>query len=353
MQKNIFFGGTMKKIRFICALAFLMLAVSFGGGSSATEVQAASLTNVMKAPKAKAGSWVIAKKGYRYRYKATKKYAKNAWLKIGGHIYYFKSNSYLQTGWKTYNKKKYYFDKTGCLVTGWKKIGQYYYYFYKSNGSMAVNKKVGKYYVDAKGRRKKTVSTTTITTTAAQTSGKTQTAAATPTKTQTTTKTGKVDIFVGDSRTVGMGQATGTSSKCIAKVGEGYVWFVNTALPQLKAKLKKNPKATVVINLGVNDVASYPSYISKYQELIKSYPKAHIYIMSVNPVDSKYTWGWLSYSSMTSWIKKFNAAVKKALPNNYIDCYTYLTKNKFSTVDGVHYTTATYKKIYNYILTQV
>lgn len=368
----------MKKSRIILVVAFLCMIMSFGTMTPGIHAEAASLTNVMKAPKAKKGQWVLSKNGYRYRYNSTKKYAKKSWLKIDGEVYYFKSNGYLQTGWKTYQKKRYYFDYTGCLVTGWKelngkkyyfwkvsgdaavgkvkiagetyyfsskgvmqtgwkKIGKYYYYFDPDNGSMATNTTIGKYKVDSKGRRTTAVSNETTST---NTSG-------------TTVKSGKVDIFVGDSRTVGMGSATGTSSKCIAKVGEGYSWYISTAEAKLKAKLKKNPKATVVINLGVNDIANYQNYISRYKKLMKAYPKAKIYIMSVNPVDKKYDWGWLSCSSMKSKIKTFNKKMKAAFPNNYIDCYTYLTKKGFSTVDGIHYTTETYKKIYNYILTQV
>ncbi|MDO4345660.1 MAG: hypothetical protein Q4C50_12770 [Eubacteriales bacterium] len=370
----------MKKTKAILMIVFMMAVLGFGTVSFETKAEAATLTNVLKAPSAKKGQWVISSKGYRYRYTATKKYAKSAWLKINGNVYYFKSNGYLQTGWKTYKKHKYYFNKNGVLQTGWQtiggkkyyfwksgtnggaaatgkvkiaskwyyfssagvmktgwqKIGSYYYYFDKNNGSMAVNKKIGNFYVDKNGRRKTAVSNAV--------KNETSTTAA---------KTGKVDIFVGDSRTVGMGSATGTSSKCIAKVGEGYSWFVNTAEAQLKKKLKSKPSATVVINLGVNDIGNYNKYITRYKKLIKSYPKAKFYFMSVNPIDSKYNWGYYSCSSMKTRIKTFNNALKKAFPKQYIDCYTYLNSKGFSTVDGIHYNNATYKKIYNYILTQV
>lgn len=369
----------MKKIRFILMMACLLFTLGFGTTALGTKAEAAKLTNVMKAPKAKTGKWVISAKGYRYRY-SNGKYAKSAWLKINGEIYYFMSNGYLKTGLAKYNGKRYffesdgtlatgwqkigtkkyyfspktgaaatgkvkiaskyyYFSSTGVMQTGWKKIGKYYYYF-QSNGSMAVNKTIGKYYVNANGVRTTAVGSAT--------SGKTQDSG-----TQTTTKTGKVDIFVGDSRTVGLGNAVGISSKCIAKVGEGYDWFVSTGEAKLKKMLKANPKATVVFNLGVNDVANYNLYITRYKALMKSYPNAKFYFMSVNPIDKKYNWGWFTCTELQSYIKKFNSAIKKAFPNQYIDCYTYLTKNKFETVDGLHYTTATYKQIYNYILTQV
>lgn len=371
----------MRKIKAVIVTALMCLVLSLGVSTFEAQVQAASPTNVMKAPKAKAGRWVIKSNGYQYRFKHNNKYAKDTWLKIDGEVYCFKSNGYLQTGWKTYKNKKYYFNKQGQLQTGWKKIGKnkyyfskstgaattgkvkiaskyyyfstkgvmqtgwkkigkYYYYFKKSNGSMAVNQKIpgSKFYVDEKGRRSTAVS------------------AAKPDKgsgSDTLTEGGSVDIFVGDSRTVGMGNAIGKSSKCIAKIGQGYDWYISTAEPQLKKKLKKDPTATVVINLGVNDVDNYNKYISRYKKLVTSFPKAKIYFMSINPVDSKYDWGGLSCSKMKSCIKKFNAALEKAFPTRYIDCHTYLTKNGFSTKDGIHYTNTTYKKIYNYILEQV
>lgn len=371
----------MRKLRAIIVTALMCLVMSLGAGTFGSQVQAASPANVMKAPKAKAGRWVIKPGGYQYRFKHNNKYAKNTWLKIDGHIYYFKDNKYLQTGLKTYRNKRYYFNSQGQLYTGWKKLGKnkfyfskstgaavtgkvkiaskyyyfsskgimqtgwqklgkYYYYFSPSNGSMLVNQKVpgSKFYVDKYGRRSTAVSA------AGPNNGQSPAVPA---------KSGSVDIFVGDSRTVGMGAATGKSSKCIAKIGQGYDWYVSTAEPQLKKKLKKNPAATVVINLGVNDVGNYKNYISRYKKLLQSFPKAKIYFMSINPVDSKYNWGWLSCSQMKSSIKKFNSELKKAFPTRYIDCYTYLTKEGFSTRDGIHYSNATYKRIYTYILKQV
>ncbi|MDO4633180.1 MAG: hypothetical protein Q4B01_04920 [Eubacteriales bacterium] len=361
----------MKK-GFYCKLLsvfFLVLVLQLSGAGITTA--AAPLTNVTKAPEATEGEWVIAAKGYRYRFKSNKKYAKNRWMKVGAHIYYFKKNGYLQTGWKTYRGKKYYFSDQGTLVTGWhkingaryyfwkadgsmatgkveiagstyyfnkkgvmkkgwRKIGGHYYYFYKKNGSMAVNTIVDGYRVDHLGRRVVNSSDTPEPTT-----------------------TGKVDILVGDSRTVGLGSATGTSGKTIALVGSGYSWWVSTARARLKQKLNSHKTATVVLNFGVNDIDNCDKYISSYRSLMKSYPNARIYIMSVNPIDAKYNWGYYSYSQLSQRIKTFNKKMKAAFPNNYLDCHSHLVRSKFSTVDGIHYTADTYKKIYQFILQNV
>ena len=37
----------------------------------------------------------------------------------------------------------------------------------------------------------------------------------------------------------------------------------------------------------------------------------------------------------------------------YIDTYTYLTKNGYSTRDGLHYDNKTYKSIYSYIRKEI
>lgn len=351
-----------KRIFFVTLFLILMMntAAVFPQQSKA---EAASLTNVMKAQKAQKGKIVRTSKGIRYRYTSTKKYAKSAWLKISGKIYYFSKDGYAVTGWKTYRKHKYYFDKNGRLVTGWKTIGKnkyyfwkdkgdlsgtaatgkvkissryyyfsssgvmqtgwqnisgYYYYFNTKSGKMAVSTKVGKYKVDSNGRR-------------------------------ITQTSGKVDYWVGDSRTVGLCAVKGISSKGIAMVNAGYSWYTSSAEGALKKKLNKKPTATVVINFGVNDVGNVSKYIKRYQKLVKAYPKAHFYFMSVNPIDSKYKAGYVSNAK----IKAFNKKLKAAFPGSYIDTYSYLNKKGFSTVDGLHYTAATYKVIYNYVLTKV
>lgn len=331
-------------------------------------VQAAAPVNVMKAEKAAAGKLVTTRKGIRYYNTYTKKYTKNKWQNVKGSIYYFDGKGYAKTGWKSYNGKRYYFSSngklatgwksiggkkyyiwknhaslsgsaatgkikissgsydfsaTGVMQTGWKKIGSYYYYFYPSTGKMAVNTKIGSYKVDRNGRR---VSSQTANTSAS-----------------------KVDYWVGDSRTVGLGIANGISKKCIAKVGEGHNWYLSTAEKRLKKALKKNPKATVVLNFGVNDHVNITKYINSYRKLIKEYPKAKIYFMSVNPIDSKYKAGYTSNSKINS----FNKKLKAAFPDRYLDVNAYLKKNGFKTVDGLHYTVATYKKIYSYVLSKV
>ncbi len=73
-------------------------------------------------------------------------------------------------------------------------------------------------------------------------------------------------LFVGDSRTVQLQMAVGSTDKAyVAKVGEGYSWFKNTALSEIQEYAGNG--TTMVINFGVNDLANASKYIS----LINSY----------------------------------------------------------------------------------
>ena len=205
--------------------------------------QAATPENVMQSSKAVSGKLETTSKGVRYYNSRTGKYEKKKWLKVKNNIYYFTSKGYAKTGWKTHNGRKYYFDQKGRLVTswqkigkytyymwknkgnlsgsaatgkvqiakryyyfskkgvmetGWKKIAGYYYYFSPQTGQMAVNTTVGKYKVDSRGRR------------VSSTSGK--------------KNTGKVDYWVGDSRTVGLGSALGVPPVVCASFGYAAVF---------------------------------------------------------------------------------------------------------------------------------
>lgn len=309
----------MKKKKWIFYVAIFIFLANFGLETQPKTATAATVTNVMQTKKANNGRWVASRKGYRYKYKKSGTYAKNTWLNINDSIYYFKSDGYLQVGWKTYQGYKYYFDAQGKLVKSWRKIGSYYYYFRPSNGRLATNTVIGSYRVDENGRRAEKVNKR------------------------------NVDIFVGDSRTVGMSWAVGNESQCIAKVGQGYNWFVNTAQAELKSRLKKNPSAVVVFALGVNDIDNISKYIAKYQSLEKQYPKAKFFYLAVNPVNSNYK----KHATLTPKIKSFNQKLKKAFPNQYIDSYNYLIKEKFQSSDGLHYSNSTYKKLYEFILDEV
>lgn len=154
-------------------------------------------------------------------------------------------------------------------------------------------------------------------------------------------------IFVGDSRTVGMEEAVhakNTSDACtfIGKVGEGYHWLVNDGMEQLESALADEPDATVIFNLGVNDLEEIDRYLEFYPKVFADYPKASFYIMSVNPVGDKCT------GASDDKIREFNSHLAQSFGGQYLDCYSYLINNGFETVDELHYTNDTYRRIHHY-----
>lgn len=159
-------------------------------------------------------------------------------------------------------------------------------------------------------------------------------------------------ILVGDSRTVAMNEAMnyGKKDTCVyvAKEGEGYDWFSTDGAVLLDDAVNSNPQSTLVLNLGVNDLRNLAAYIDLYQQLIDKYRGTTIRIMSVNPVDES-----KEISVSNNDIENFNASMKEAFPDNYLDCYGYLSMSGFETVDGLHYTQSTTEKIHSYLIQEL
>ncbi len=152
-------------------------------------------------------------------------------------------------------------------------------------------------------------------------------------------------IFVGDSRFVNMNDVCEISKKdnlfMVAKVGQGYSWFTQTALKQIKRIISSGlyDKWKLIICLGINDLDSLNKYLEKYEELMEDYD---ITLVSVNPVNN---YGKISNGT----IEKFNKALKSlGLP--YINTYNVLMTTGYSTTDGLHYSGDTTRKIYDSIL---
>ncbi len=153
-------------------------------------------------------------------------------------------------------------------------------------------------------------------------------------------------IFIGDSRTVGMQTAVGSSTdtwSCL--VGAGLKWLKETGFPNVKNKI--NTGSAVIILMGVNDLYNVSNYASYINDIYNQYASkgVHFYFVSVNPTNG-------NYSHLSSGIQDFNKNIKSSLNSKikYIDTYSYLVSNGFNTGDGLHYTNDTYKKIYNYVL---
>ncbi len=161
-------------------------------------------------------------------------------------------------------------------------------------------------------------------------------------------------ILIGDSRFVGMDKVVDVEEDqnrqwLVAKVGQGLSWFNNEALPSVK-RIRSNNTAIetwrYVICLGVNDLGNIDGYIETYEDLTEDDSSIQLILVSVNPVGD--------YPGITnSDIEDFNDALQEACEENgwdYIDTYSQLMDNGYSTTDGLHYSNSTYQDIYDYIL---
>ncbi len=157
-------------------------------------------------------------------------------------------------------------------------------------------------------------------------------------------------IFVGDSRTVAMGEAeedVGDTCQYIGATGEGYDWFVEKGLEEMKQAISACKEAPVVFNLGVNDPDRVADYIILYQALQESFPETAFYYLSVNPVteDAKHI--------TNAEIADFNSALRSAFPDQYLDSYSYLRAIEFESVDGVHYSKQTSREIHDFVVRRI
>lgn len=154
-------------------------------------------------------------------------------------------------------------------------------------------------------------------------------------------------IFVGDSRTVGLENAIKASitKKFVAKSGSGYAWLSKNAYNHVKTYANKYKDYAIVFNFGVNDLGNISSYINFYKKVVATYGD-RVYFMSVNPVNqSKY-----KGTATNKRIDDFNKKYKAFAGNRYIDTCTYMRTTGFESPDGLHYSTAQYKKIYDFVV---
>lgn len=149
----------------------------------------------------------------------------------------------------------------------------------------------------------------------------------------------------------------------VAKGGTKIDWLENTALPRVQRILDKNEfNYYVLVNMGVNDLDNKnydgneiaKDYFDIYEALARKYKEINIYILSVNPIEEKTINNYFNGNNRTNKkIKLFNKSIQDKLKENdlnnmyYCDSYNVLN---FKTLDGLHYTQDTNKKIINYIV---
>lgn len=180
---------------------------------------------------------------------------------------------------------------------------------------------------------------------------------------------GEKNIIIGDSRTVGMcASITGDWTHCqfsnggafvsgndiyIAQGSKGYSWFNSTAVSAVNSIISSNPnvKFNVYSLMGVNFLLSdIDKYIPTYNSLANGAWNNHnLILVSVNPVDEAKE-SQNGYSTKNANIVTFNNKLKNGTAGvsniKYCDTYNSIINN-LGTSDGLHYTSTTYKAIYN------
>lgn len=181
-------------------------------------------------------------------------------------------------------------------------------------------------------------------------------------------------IFVGDSRTVYLGQDLNRlgynknkKMQFIARKAQGYQWLVSTAYPKLLSTLKAAPtcRKAVIFNFGINDlmnISSYITYLNQIADTLYKY-NCDLYYMSVNPTDNPKCLAYNHPPRDENLLAAFNQALQTSLDKRYIylDTISFLNRKLSEgklnsgnfTEDGLHFTEFTNKYIYsrtNYIL---
>ena len=160
-------------------------------------------------------------------------------------------------------------------------------------------------------------------------------------------------IFIGDSRTVGMQMSVGRNEHIwSAEVGLGLDWMKSTGVPAIESKVASD--TAVCILMGINDfrrtngAEAYSSYINECANRWVQRGAA-VYFVSVNPVSKS------GYNGITNEaIAEFNQSVRNKLNSSvgYIDTFSKII-DTFESPDGLHYTSTTYKEIYETIISAV
>ena len=179
-------------------------------------------------------------------------------------------------------------------------------------------------------------------------------------------------FLVGDSRTMQMYLTIRRMLKRTAFVygnGGGLSWFKSSGYATLLSKGRaesakgKKKKSAVVLNLGVNDLWNVKNYISYYKKIYKDLSPLNcdLFIMSVNPIDViRMKDGGRNLAKNATSVMTFNKKLKKGVGDRYawVDTYSKLMESGWTTQgsvndgggDGVHYTKATYQRIYNFLI---
>ena len=184
-----------------------------------------------------------------------------------------------------------------------------------------------------------------------------------PTYHEAEDRTGLRRIWIGDSRMVGMQrvmQGVSPLDVFIAKGAMYYEWFRDTAVPEMKKYVSDGQEWNVIIEMGVNDCANntkgwsaftVSDYIALINRLTNEYPNVRFYFMSVGRTVGNYRGTTIvKKHQLNPEINDFNARIQNDCYAIYLAVGEYIYKNALTYADGVHYSSATNRAIYDYVV---
>lgn len=140
-----------------------------------------------------------------------------------------------------------------------------------------------------------------------------------------------------------------------------FTWFTDSAIKQIE-KLYLD-SANIIITLGFMDCVysciwnsfNIDDIIEKYTTIISAlkstHPTFNFYFCSINPINADYYFAGHKVNQiiLTAKIKYFNKKIQEKDIITFIDSYKYLTDAKFTTRDGIHFTSSTCNVLHTYI----
>ena len=175
-----------------------------------------------------------------------------------------------------------------------------------------------------------------------------------------------VTLWIGDFRIKQLQKM----SKAIQQTSKYYfltddsadsVWFADSSIKQIQNLYLES--ANVIITLGFIDCVysclwdsfNIDMIINQYSDNISRlktiYPNSNFYFCSVNPINADYYFAGnkIKQNTLTNKIIYFNEKIKEKDIITFIDSYEYLTNAKFTTRDGIYFTSSTCNVLHNYI----
>lgn len=164
-------------------------------------------------------------------------------------------------------------------------------------------------------------------------------------------------LYIGASRTKNMKKAVKDNKVFFYYAGgKGFKWLFNScgkgkkkrypAYLVIRSFLNANPKRTVIIDLGGNDLHNLSAYIGFYKDLLKNYPDTTFYFMGVLP---------RSKGNISNPVRRmFDMRLETEFPDNTINLFDKVYKLKgFKTVDGTHYGKRQNRIVYQMVMNAI